>query len=160
MTPQEYIQRLTETSTKKYKLLQDMLSITKAQAETIKDEGVEELERLIAVKQMKIDEIDKLDEQFNVYFLRLKKELNVKSLDEMKATGISGIKELQDITGEVMTLIKEISDIEKQNSANARNLLDKFSSEIKKINQSKAVNKAYSAPPPIQSPSYFIDKKK
>lgn len=160
MTPEEYIQRLTEISAKKYKLMEDMLSITKAQSETMNEDGIEELERLVALKQVKINEIDKLDEQFSVYFLRLKQELKVKSLEEINNAGIPGIKELQRGTGNILLLIKEIKKVEAQNNINAKKLLDRFGGEVRKINQSKVVNRAYNEPPAVQAPSYFIDKKK
>ena len=159
MTPEEYIKRLMEVSEKKLGLLEDMLNITKAQAESINEDGLESLEKLVNEKQTKIDAIDKLDEEFDVYFRRLKSELKVKSLDELSGLNIKGVKELQQTVGRIMGLIGDISGIEKQNNDKAKSLLGKFGDEIKTINQGKKMNSAY-MPGPVKPPSYFIDKKK
>jgi hypothetical protein len=160
MAPEEYIKRLTEISEKKYKFLQDIFILTGEQAKTMTEDGVEQLDGIIAAKQTLIEQIDKLDEEFNVYFLRLKQVLGIKSIDDLKSPSFHGMKDLQDSIRNVMLLIKNISEIDKQNNENAKKLLDDLGMEIKKINQGKKVNMAYKPSPVIQSPSYFIDKKK
>lgn len=158
-SPEKYIGRLTELSSKKYKLLQEILALTRAQSQTITEEGVESLGRLIGDKQVKIDEINKLDEDFNVYFQRLKRELKVSSLEEMNVPGVAGTKELQESIRQIMSLIGEICTIEKENNDRAKELLNSLGTEIKKINQGKKVSSTY-IPRPLNIPSYFIDKKK
>ena len=160
MTPEEYILRLTEVSGKKYILMQDILTLTRSQSGTITEDGVDGLEKLIALKQARIADIDKLDEQFDVYFQRLKQELKIKSLDELKGPNIKGVRELQEVVESIMSVIREISEIEKQNNENAKKLLNRFGDEVKKLNQSRKVNQAYNTSPAMQPPSYFIDKKK
>ncbi|MCX7841537.1 MAG: flagellar protein FlgN [Clostridia bacterium] len=160
MTPEEYILRLIEASQKKYILLKDMLSITRVQSEAFREDGLDELERLIALKQAKIDEIGKLDEQFDVYYQRMKQELKVKSLEELEAHKIKGLKELQDIISAIMSTIKEISSLEAANSENANKMLQQFGEEIKRMSSSKKVSQAYGQTTAMQPPSYFIDKKK
>lgn len=160
MAQDKYIDRLLEISTKKYKLLQDMLALTRAQARSINEDGVEDLQKLIDEKQARIDEINKLDEEFGVYFQRMKQQMKVKSLDELDMTGTTGAKELQLCIGEIMNTMEEISRLEKENGDNAKKLLDSFSEEIRKLNQGKKMNTAYKPGGSMIPPSYFIDSKK
>ncbi len=160
MTPEEYIQRLTEISNKKYKLLLEMLSITRDQAASLNEEDVGKLEGHIDAKQARIGEIDRLDEQFNVYFLRLKQELKIGSLEELKASQVNGAREFRDVIGSVMAVIEEISALEKSNNDRGKGLLNQFGQEVKKASQTRKVNQAYNPAPTGQPPSYFIDKKK
>jgi hypothetical protein len=158
-SPEKYMDRLIEISNKKQELLQNILALTKAQAGTINEDGIESLQKLIDEKQLVIDAINKLDEEFGVYFQRLKTTLKVTSLDQLNVSGIKGTKELKEVTEKIVKLITEISEIEKQNSEKGKKLLNQLGGEIRKINQGKKTNSAYS-PPPMSIPSYFIDKKK
>ena len=154
-----HIERLNEILRKKKILLQDILVLTKNQSQTITEDGIESLQKLISDKQLKIDEIDKLDDEFSVYFHRLKTVLNVSSLDELSVSGVAGAKQLRGLTKDILKLIADISEIEKQNNRNSKELLGQLGSEIKKINQGKKVNNAY-IPNMPNTVSYFIDKKK
>lgn len=159
-TPDKYIQRMQEVTDKKYILLQDMVLLTQEQSNTITEEGLYELEKLVSCKQLKIDEIDKLDEEFNVYFQRLKHELKVNSLEEAQTSGIIGVKELQEAVKDVKDLIVEIMNLEKANSEKTKNLLDLLGDEIKKVSVGKAANSAYKIGQNTRQPSYFMDQKK
>ncbi|MCX7748490.1 MAG: flagellar protein FlgN [Clostridia bacterium] len=158
-TPQKYIDRLREISGKKRLLLKDMVEITKKQSTAVHEDGIEELEKLVNQKQEIINSINETDDQFNVYFQRLKSELKVKSLDEIKKPGLNGVKELQEIIDSIMKMINEISTMEKQNSTKVKSLLDEFSEKIKKVSEGKKINSAYK-PVVKQTASYFIDQKK
>jgi len=160
MTKDEYIERLIGISKKKCGLLSDTLLLTKAQTQSITEESLEKLQGLIADKQTKIEAVGKLDEEFDIYFRRLKSELKIGSLDELKNfSGIKGIRELQDTIRQIMNTINDICEIEKKNNMKAKELLNELGDEIKKINQGKKMNSAY-MPGPVKPPSYFIDKKK
>lgn len=158
--PERYIERLIEISRKKHSCLQDMVLLTMAQSEAINEDGLEGLQKLIDDKQKKIEDINKIDEDFNVYFTRLKQQFKINSLSELKAPNIKGVKELQQLIKQIMDLLNEINAIEKQNSDKARKLLDNLGSQIKRINEGKRVSSAYSTDPSSRPPSYFIDKKK
>ncbi len=158
-SPEKYVDRLNECLAKKYKLLAQMLSLTESQTKALEEGNIEALEALINDKQAAIDSIDRIDEQFETYFQRLKQELKVKSLEELKGAGIKGSKELQELTSKVMSLISQISKLEKENNDKANRVLNSMKKEIKQISQGKKMRSAYSPVPP-QTPSYFIDKKK
>lgn len=159
MTPEEYIARLLDASTKKHKLLGEMLLLTQQQSQSIAEESIEKLEQLVSGKQEIIEAVNRLDEEFEVYFNRIKQVHKIQKVDELKGSGLNGVKELQDTIKSIVELIGQISVIEKRNSINAKSLLNRYGSEIKRINQEKKVNTAYT-PGPVQQASYFIDKKK
>jgi len=159
MTPEKYIARLTEILQKKLLILQDILMLTEAQTGTINEDGIEDLRKLIDEKQVKIDSVNKLDEEFAVYFQRLKSSLKITRLDELDASGIKGAGRLKEATAEILCMIGRISEVEKQNNIKSKELLDRLGGEVKKINLGKRANSAY-AHGPINIPSYFIDKKK
>ena len=69
-------------------------------------------------------------------------------------------KQLKHITSEVIELIGEISSIEKVNSEKSKKLLEELGSQIKKVNQGKKINNAYSKQPADVSSSFFLDQKK
>ena len=159
MEPEAYIKRLQEISAEKFNLVEKILNLTKAQTQSIAAEDLNELENLVSGKQKLIDEISKLDDEFSDCFEELKRKLNVKNLDELKGVNIPGADRLQGIIGSIMETVKEICEIEKQNEAGVRKLMNAVGEEIRKINQAKKANAAYMSKPVI-SPSYFIDKKK
>lgn len=155
----KYFERMLEILTKKQMLLSDMLVLTESQTPAIKSESLDALQQIIEEKQLKIDAIDKLDEEFGVYLERLKSSTKVKSLEELDTSAFPMAKRLKEITGETLALIGRISEIEKFNSSKSKELLDQLGGEIKKINQGKKVNTAYNPVSP-RTPSYFVDKKK
>jgi len=159
MSVEEYINKLVEASDKKYSLLKDILFITREQSQSINEDSIEALQKLVGEKQKKIDEIDKIDEVFNEYFQRLKQTLGIKSLDEAKGSEINGIGRLKDSIGAIMAVVKEISEIEKSNNKKAKEVLDSLANKIKQANLGKQLNNAY-MPVPNMMPSYYIDKKK
>lgn len=154
-----HIDRMLEISRKKYILLQDMLALTKNQAGAINEDGLEDLQKLIDEKQKCIEKIDRLDEEFNVYFRRFKSVMGVSRLSELDASGVKGARELQDVTGEILNLIREIGELEKLNNIKAENLFNHFGNEIKKINLGKKMNSVY-VPKQQNPPAIYFDKKK
>lgn len=158
-TTEKYMERLIDILKKKHVLLRSILSLTKAQYSHINEDSVEKLQKLIDEKQHVIDDINKLDDEFDIYFSRLKTNLKINSLDELNAAGIEGAKHLKEITAEIINLIMEISEMEKENRQKSKELLDILGEEIKKINQGKKVSATYTSKP-INIPAYFIDKKK
>ena len=156
----DFLQRLIEVSKKKYVLLKDIHKLTQVQTEVISGSDIEKLEELIKGKQGSIDSISKLDEEFGIYFKRLKQTLGVESLDEIKDIEIQGVKELRTVIGDIMTLLREISELEVNNNKSAKRLLEDIGDNIKKINAGHKANSIYNTAYNVETPSYFIDKKK
>lgn len=195
MTITEYFKRLIENSREKYILITEILRLTNAQKEVLNEEGMETLESYINEKQIILDKLTTLDDEFQVYFKRLKTTLGVKSLEELDenflkafiaaqsnpntlqtlgnvpfnsqkdelslSEVISHAKQLKNIISDINEMIKQISQIEVENNEVAKNLLDVFATEVRKINKSKTASSAYQpGGGMIKPPSYFIDSKK
>lgn len=163
-TPEKYMERLVEILQKKKDILLDILDLTRKQTEAITEDGLDALNKLIDGKQKKIDEIDKLDEEFGVYFQRLKSTMGISRLDQLDASKLNAAvaekaKSLKSLTAEILDVIKSISELEEINSGKSQELLGEFSKQIRSINQGKKANNAYK-PAPYSAPSYFVDKKK
>ncbi|NLK86248.1 MAG: flagellar protein FlgN [Clostridiaceae bacterium] len=152
--------RMIELLDRKKQLLSDMLELTKAQTDVIAEGTLDKLKLLIDEKQTKIDEIDKLDADFSVYFESLKLAFGINKLSELDVYADPRAKQLKQITSEVMDLIGEISSIENINSEKSKKLLEELGSQIKKVNQGKKINNAYSAQPADTPSSFFLDQKK
>ena len=162
ISPVEYIERLNELLEKKKALLADILGITRAQTEAVTEDGMDGLSDLIKNKQLKIDEINKLDEEFGIYYQRLKSTLEISRMDQIDAEKLDGAaqaRRLKALTAEILDVIRDIAVIERENSRKSKKLLEKFGNEIKKINQGKRANNAYK-PGAFGVPSYFVEKKK
>jgi hypothetical protein len=156
---EEYIKSMVEVLKEKYKLLMDILQLTGSQTNAINNEEFETLEKLIHDKQIRINCIEPLDKRFNTIFLELKTELNIESMEQLNNKNIQGIKALKEATSKVIEIIAEISVIEKQNNEIMLKLMEKSKKEIKNITNGKKALSAYT-PHPLNSPSYYIDKKK
>lgn len=155
----KYIARLLEISNKKYEHLKNILALTQKQAEYIVEDGVDSLQELIDKKQKVIEEIDRLDEEYSVYFQRFKTGMKISSLSELEASKIAGAGELKEITGKLLAVIQEISGLEQQNRKKANELFSRFGEELNKISAGKKITSVYTQKA-ISPPSFFIDKKK
>ena len=163
-TPEKTIDRLNELLQKKRNLMQDILKLTNAQTEAISQDGLDRLNGFIKDKQIRIDEINQLDEEFELLSAEFKKDFGISRLDQLDAAKLTseasaGAKQLKTLTAGILDVIREISEVEKLNSQKSKKLLEQFGNEIKKINQGKKANNAYRAGA-INAPSYFLDKKK
>lgn len=164
MTPEKYIELLNGLLSKKKAILADILALTRAQADAITEDGMGQLDGLIKDKQLKIDEINRLDDEFEANCDKLKATFGISRLDQLdtvnlEASAVKGAKLLKNQTAEVLNAIRNISEIEKDNNIKSKKLLDHFGSEIKKINLGKKANNVYKSGP-FNVPSYFVDKKK
>lgn len=159
MACEEYIKSMIEVLQKKSNILRDILDLTSSQTNAITYENLEMLEKLIHEKQVRINNIEPLDERFNTTFLELKAKLNIKSMEQLNNKNICGVKDLKEATSEILEIVAEISIIEKQNNAMILKLMEKNKTEIKNIVHGKKALSAYT-PRPFNSPPYYIDKKK
>lgn len=156
---EKYFSRMIEILGKKKLLLMDMLTLTEAQTTAIQAELLDELQKLIEEKQQRIEAIDKLDEEFGIYFERLKTTAKVKKLEELEVSAYPIAKQLKEGTLEIIVLVGKIQELEKVNSTKSKKLLEQIGLNINKINQGKKINNAYN-PSPGDTSSYFVDKKK
>ncbi|WP_027630250.1 flagellar protein FlgN [Ruminiclostridium cellobioparum] len=160
MNADQYIQKLLELSEKKLNGLRQILKLTEEQSEVITEDQVDELQKIIDLKQQQMDSIDELDQAFEVYYSRVKTVLGVQSLEEVRMSELNGAAELKQIITTIYDIIKQIQRLEGMNNTKVRDILDKLSSEIRQIKQGQAVNNGYNIGSKLPQQSYYFDKKK
>jgi predicted nuclease with TOPRIM domain len=155
-----YIEKMAELLGKKKQLLQEMLTLTKAQTPVIAADSLDKLQKLVEDKQGLIDRINELDDEFTAYMDKLKSAVGISKLDDIDISRFPAAVRLKQGVSEVLDLVREISDVEKINSVKSNKLLEQLGSQIQKINQGKKINNAYSSQNAAVTSSLFLDKKK
>ena len=159
MKAEEYIQRLTDISSKKMALLDEILLFTKSQNEVIKGQRFDEMDQLLKERQKRMDAVDKLDEQFVVYSTRLKEILSISSFEELPQHNLPGMAELKRAVDSISQNIKKTKEIDDENTALIKDEMKVTQGQIKNANNHKRVTGAY-YPNQNSGQSYFFDKKK
>jgi hypothetical protein len=155
-----YFGKMTELLVTKRALLAEMLELTREQTPAIEEGSLDKLQKLIEEKQKRIDGIDRLDAEFTAHMEKLKATAGVKDLSELDAARFPGARELKHATAEIMSIVEEISSVEKINSAKSKELLEKLGAQVRRLNQAKKLSNAYNKPDAAGAPSFFMDKKK
>ncbi len=160
MNADQYIQKLLELSEKKLSGLRQILKLTEEQSNVITEDNVDELQRIIDLKQQQMDIIDELDQAFEVYYSRVKSVLGVQSLEEIRMSALTGAAELKQIITTIFDITKQIQSLENDNGKKVRDILNKLTLEIKQVNQGKIANNGYNIGGKLPQQSYYFDKKK
>ena len=160
METQNYLVRLIEVSNKKYKLLEDMLQLYLQQHESLTANEMELQEEIIAKRQVLMDEVDHLDEQFHVYTERLKTTLGIRSLEELSSFNLPGRVELKEVVNRITIMLGELSDKHRKTEILMQDMMNVTGNQIKQVTQSKIMNRAYQPGSTMPSPSVYFDKKK
>lgn len=160
MTPEQYIQKLTDLSLKKSDSMKKILILTKKQSEVITEESIEELQNLIDIKQKLIDDINELDDAFEVYFSRLKSILGIESMEEVRISDYGEVVQLQQAIKTIFETIKEIQNVENENNMKARDVLESLGGQIRQVKQGKIANNGYNIGGKLPQQSYYFDTKK
>lgn len=159
MKAEEYIHRLTDISSKKMALLDEILLFTKSQNEVIKTQRFDEMDQLLKERQKRMDAVDKLDEQFVVYSSRLKEVLSLNSFEELPKHNLPGTAELKRVVDSISQTIKKTKEIDDENTALVKDEMKVTQGQIKNANNHKRVTGAY-YPNQNSGQSVFFDKKK
>ncbi len=160
MTPEQYIQKLTDLSLKKSDSMKKILILTKKQAEVITEDSIEELQNLIDMKQKLIDDINELDDAFEVFFSRLKSILGIESMEEVRISDYGEVVQLQQAIKTIFETIKEIQNVENENNMKARDVLESLGGQIRQVKQGKIANNGYNIGGKLPQQSYYFDTKK
>ncbi len=160
MTPEQYIQKLTELSLKKSENMKEILNITKKQSEVITEDSINELQNLIDLKQKLIDEINELDDAFEVYYSRLKSVLGIESMEEVSILKYREAMQLQQTIRRIFATTKEIQVAENENNMKARSVLDSLGGQIRQVKQGKIANNGYNIGGKLPQQSFYFDTKK
>lgn len=154
-----YIKDLLALLDKKQERLDRILCLTQEQTRVIDEENIEGLENYLGKKQTQIDEIDAIDNDFNRIYNAFKEKRNVNGKDNKEHPEIDGFSELKQRISKIMDSVKEILKLEESNSSKAKEIMRKYSDNLKNVNQTKKINSAYGNKP-IEPQSYFFDRKK
>ncbi len=159
MTADQYVQKLLELSQKKLEGLRHILRYTEEQSDVITEDKIEELEKIIDLKQQEMNSIDELDEAFEVYYTRLKSMLGVQSIEEIKMSELAGAAELRQIVTSIYEMTKQIQNLEIRNNKKLRESLNQLSAEIRQVKQGQMINNGYNMGGKMPQQSYFDQKK-
>lgn len=160
LTNEEYVENLNRCLIYKKSLLLEILQITREQTSSIDQNDYDKLGCLVGNKQEKIDEVNKLDEEFENYFKDLKLLLGIQSFENRGLFNITGMRELKNMVGEINTVLKDIQELELENNKKIKIAYNEVKDQIKNINSNKNLTNAYLTTGATESVSYFIDKKK
>ncbi|MGI6084064.1 MAG: flagellar protein FlgN [Acetivibrionales bacterium] len=159
MKAEDYIQRLTEISSKKMVLLDEILLFVRSQNEVIRSQRFDEMDRLFEERQKRMDAVDKLDEQFVVYSARLREVLSLNSFEELPRYNLPGTAELKKVVDGILQNLNKIKQLDDENTALVKDEMKTTQGQIKNTNTHKRMTGAY-YPNQNSNQSYFFDKKK
>lgn len=152
--------KLREIWDAKKNLLYGILVLTEKISQGIADEDVEKINIYVDEKQKLIDQINVLDQEYRTYFGSIKLEQVIDCLDGLQEVPNQEVLALHEIIKQISELLKKIDSIEKINNLSAQSLLNKFSEDIKVINNAKRASLAYNRPIQATTQSYFFDMKR
>jgi len=153
------IARLTELTDRKAELFGSIMEITLEQKKDIEENAAASIEGLVNRKQTIIDSINGLDRSFSEGLDVLKKNLQVKTLEEADFKKYPGLKNLKLKVEEIMSAAQKIMLIEESNKEELTAIMNRLKKEITLINKGKKSIKAYENPV-INNDGIYIDKKK
>jgi len=159
MKAEDYIQRLTDISSQKLALLDEILLFTKSQNEVIKEKRFDEMNQLLKERQKRMDAVDKLDEQFVVYSARIKELLSFNSFEELPRYNLPGTDDLKKVVDSISQCLIKIKEIDDENTVLVETELKTVRGQIKTANEYKRVTEAY-YPNQNSGRSIYFDKKK
>lgn len=153
-----YIDTLINFSNAKIEALEKILMISNNQLSIISDIETTKLFELIDEKQIHIDFINDIDNQFENILGQLKKELGVNSLEEIDGKKLRNMDFLKDCITRIFSLTKSIQEVETKNNEAIRFARDEIKQKIDTINAGKKVIANYNKAP--INDAIFVDRKK
>ncbi len=133
MNIKDLMNHLTQISEIKYNLMKEINEITKMQRIDIENNNSDSLINYIEKKQIKIDEINKLDKQFYSLYIKLKENLNIESIENIDTKKYPDIKDLKSRIEDILKLAKEIDEVDKINNKKVKEELEKVKQDLKNV---------------------------
>lgn len=158
-TKQAYVQMLSEILRKKLAILNELMNLTAAQEELMKQESFNEDEfiRTIDAKGAQLEELTELDTGFEHIYESVREELTTQ-----KANYYHEIIRMQEYIASITDISVKLQATEKRNRSRLEQILLQKRKDIKQSRvNSQMVTKYYKTiANQGDSPSYFYDKKK
>lgn len=155
------IAQLNGISNAKIDCLQELLRLTTIQKIFIKNGDMDRLNEAINNKQLVMEKIHDLDMAFLEQYTQLKKFLKINSFDEIDVGRVPAVKELKNHTQRIMSLLKQIDELDNQNKENLKLDLEAIKEEMKglKVQQQGAkITSSYKSKY-VGGQGVFIDNK-
>lgn len=159
MDKDTYINILMDSLVKKESLIDELIILTRLQSEIFETMplDLEKLDDSLSEKEIKIEQLNQLDDGFEKVFLHIKDELSTNRLENKEQ-----IIKLQELISGVVEKSTKLEIMEKKNK---NQFSIAFMHKRKEIGKSKVSNNVVSnyyknMSNQVQGQSYFLDKKK
>lgn len=144
---------------RKKQLFDNIIEITLQQKRDIEENAAGSIEELVNKKQAVINNVNEIDKTFFELAELLKKQLKVDSLEKADLAKYPALKALKPKVEEIMTLAKEIMEIEVFNKEKLTAIMDDMKKEMRQMSVGRKSIKAYENPV-INNDGIYVDKKK
>lgn len=151
------INSMIEVSLEKEKLLNEFLDSTNIQSKLIGEEEFEKLDDLISKKSGIMKKIDKLDNQFVRELEEFKTLEGIQSMEDIDGAKYKNLKQLKSTIERIGEILKEIYQVDSENTKLISRNLDGVKSELRHVKNSKVAYKGYNVEP---TGSIMIDERK
>ena len=159
MQVQQILDKMIALSRRKFEELTALKNLSEKQIKAFHEQQLDNVEILLDKKDEIINYIRKLDDVFLRVYDTLKEKLGIDSVDMISGVYADKGKELKDLISKITEVVEHVIQLEQNNYGIAVNLQKHLGDKIKEINAGKKATTAYNIKP-VNSPSYFIDKKK
>lgn len=151
------IDKLISLSKEKKQLIDEMYNLTKTQKREIEKEDMDNLNNILDEKDKLIQKTNKIDVEFLTIFSQIKKDENIKNIDELDVELYPNLKALKEVVTEISSTLVAISLLDEENSKNIIEQIEETKMELKRVKEGQRAYKKYHKP--IEG-SILIDEKK
>lgn len=156
----QMIDDIVEMQRKKLAWIQELLDLSKKQELSLNSGSYHSLLDQIKHKQEVIEKIDHIDRVFYTDFLKLKRMLNVESMEDIDVEKFPNILLLKRLVQEIMDELCRLQELDFQNKDEVQKEIEKVKSEMKSLNHQVRANKSYANGYKTETPGFFVDGKK
>jgi len=150
---------LVELLEGKIAALEKIHELTLKQKEDIKNNQGDNINGFIDKKQVEIDKINVIDEDFANTVKKLKLELDIESLEQVDTDRFPQMKVIRVKIEEILNLGNDIMKLEEYNKDKIIEIINNIKKDLKAVNLGRKFVKAYEKPN-IDVGGIYIDRKK
>lgn len=144
---------------KKKALMDEIFEITLLQKKDILENGGENINSFLDQRQMKMDQVDTLDEAFIKVFAKIKAEIGVEDLGTVSGSQYPELTDLKGLIGEVQEITLKTLSLENEAEEELEKLMERVRKEMLMVQKGRRTLNAYDSKPQSND-GYFIDRKK
>ena len=147
----ESVRLMNDIMRRKLSLLHEMHSLSVQAYNHISEESVEPLNNIIEAKQALIVEIDHLDRRFLLEFEKLKTDLGLTSMADLRRGESPLLKDLRLNTAEILDILQKLDELDAKLNHGIVKLRDDIAADLARIRRQKQISGAYSNDTPRQN---------